>query len=80
MKILLVEDDLEIGAMLKIFLMTENYEVIIAQTGKAGQRSQIWQRRKVSGDISQSTEYKNHIYGQTEKNISLYAPKSWANS
>ena len=49
MKILLVEDDMEISAMLKSFLMTENYEVITAsdgdmklllcQTGKAPARS-----------------------------------------
>ena len=34
MKILLVEDDMEIGAMLKSFLMTENYEVITASDGE----------------------------------------------
>ena len=28
--------------------------------------------------ISPYTGYKNNIYGQTEKNISLYAPKAWA--
>lgn len=35
MKILLVEDDMEIGAMLKSFLMTENYEVITASDGES---------------------------------------------
>lgn len=34
MKILLVEDDMEISAMLKSFLMTENYEVITASDGE----------------------------------------------
>ena len=34
MKILLVEDDMEIGAMLKSFLTTENYEVITASDGE----------------------------------------------
>lgn len=35
MKILLVEDDMEISAMLKSFLMTENYEVITASDGES---------------------------------------------
>ncbi len=35
MKILLVEDDLEISAMLKNFLMTENYEVVTASDGES---------------------------------------------
>ncbi len=35
MKILLVEDDMEISAMLKNFLMTENYEVVTAPDGKS---------------------------------------------
>ena len=34
MKILLVEDDMEISAMLKNFLMTENYEVVTASDGE----------------------------------------------
>ena len=35
MKILLVEDDMEISSMLKNFLMTENYEVITASDGES---------------------------------------------
>ncbi len=35
MKILLVEDDMEISAMLKSFLMTENYEVIAVSDGES---------------------------------------------
>lgn len=35
MKILLVEDDMEINAMLKSFLMTENYEVIAVSDGES---------------------------------------------
>lgn len=35
MKILLVEDDIEISAMLKNFLMTENYEVVTASDGES---------------------------------------------
>ena len=35
MKILLVEDDIEISAMLKDFLVTEKYEVIIASDGES---------------------------------------------
>lgn len=35
MKILLVEDDMEISAMLKSFLMTENYEVITVSDGES---------------------------------------------
>lgn len=35
MKILLVEDDMEISTMLKNFLMTENYEVITAIDGES---------------------------------------------
>lgn len=35
MKILLVEDDLEISAMLKSFLLTENYEVIAVSDGES---------------------------------------------
>ena len=34
MKILLVEDDIEISEMLKNFLMTENYEVVTASDGE----------------------------------------------
>ena len=33
MKILLVEDDVEISTMLKNFLSTENYEVVTASDG-----------------------------------------------
>lgn len=39
MKILLVEDDMEIGAMLKSFLTTENYEWLLRQTGRSPARS-----------------------------------------
>lgn len=35
MKILLVEDDIEISAMLKNFLTTENYEVVTASDGES---------------------------------------------
>ena len=35
MKILLVEDDIEISTMLKIFLITENFEVITALDGES---------------------------------------------
>lgn len=35
MKILLVEDDMEISAMLKNFLKTENYEVVTASDGES---------------------------------------------
>lgn len=35
MKILLVEDDMEISVMLKSFLMTENYEVIAVSDGES---------------------------------------------
>lgn len=35
MKILLVEDDMEISTMLKNFLMTENYEVVTAPDGES---------------------------------------------
>lgn len=35
MKILLVEDDMEISTMLKNFLMTENYEVVTASDGES---------------------------------------------
>ncbi len=35
MKILLVEDDIEISAMLQNFLMTENYDVITASDGES---------------------------------------------
>lgn len=35
MKILLVEDDIEISDMLKNFLMTENFEVITAYDGES---------------------------------------------
>lgn len=35
MKILLVEDDMEISTMLKSFLMTENYEVIAVSDGES---------------------------------------------
>ena len=38
MKILLVEDDVEISTMLKNFLGTENYEVVTASDGKAPAR------------------------------------------
>lgn len=34
MKLLLVEDDLEISEMLKSFLSTENFEVVVAHDGK----------------------------------------------
>ena len=35
MKILLVEDDIEISTMLKNFLITENFEVITAFDGES---------------------------------------------
>ena len=35
MKILLVEDDIEISTMLKNFLITENFEVITALDGES---------------------------------------------
>lgn len=34
MKLLLVEDDLEISEMLNSFLSTENFEVVVAHDGK----------------------------------------------
>ena len=38
MKILLVEDDIEISDMLKNFLMTENFEVVAAFDGESACR------------------------------------------
>lgn len=35
MKILLIEDDMEISEMLKNFLMTENFEVVAAYDGES---------------------------------------------
>lgn len=35
MKILLVEDDMEISEMLKSFLVTENFEVVTAYDGES---------------------------------------------
>ena len=43
MKILLVEDDIEISTMLKNFLITENFEVITALDGEsASQIILVW--------------------------------------